>query len=243
MSISPDNLLLQTKQDLYHRLLGDPFLAEVSVLIDDEHDLQNRDKVNLGPKNMRGGKTGACVTVLAVAVLGLDSGETPSPLMKLVAVFEVLEDVLINAGADGSQINAAEITARLIQLCHQMHFDDRFTGFRLASDGAIVEIEGDIAGRRGYAVKFEASDASFDTVANVAPVVITEDTGEITLACTTASAAIYYTTDGSYPGIGNDQATLYTAPFTPTVGALVRAAAEKADMNPSKIVLSHLVTG
>lgn len=53
----------------------------------------------------------------------------------------------------------------------------------------------------------------------------------IALNCATSGAAIYYTTDGTYPTPENG--TLYSAPFTePDDGTLVRAAAYKAGLNP-----------
>lgn len=238
MSILADNLLIQCKTDVYHRVLGDAFLAEVPVLIDDEHDLDNRAAIDLGVRNYRGDKTGACVIVSAVAVLDLNTGQTPVPLMEISLVLEVMEDVQINAGLDGTGLNAGEIVARLVQLLHQCHLDDRFTGFRLADDGPIQEIFSEQQGQRGFALRFVADDAAFSVVASVQSVTIANAAGTITLTCGTASASIYYTTDGSYPGSGNPAATLYTAPFVPDAGSLVRAAAEKADHNPSKYVAS-----
>lgn len=236
MSIATDNLLIRAKTDVYHRLLGDEALAAVSVLLDDEHSPSMRDQVKMGPKNRRAGKTGACVIVRAVGILGLDSGETPTPLMQMAIVCEVVEDVLINAGSDGTGINAGEIVARLVQTLHQSHYDERFTGLRLSASAPVVEIEDEQPGRRGFVVTFSANQMQFDVVATCQSVAISDNSGTITLTCGTSGATIYYTTDGTYPGSGNSAATAYTAPFEVDAGTIIRAAAEKTGMNPSKYI-------
>ena len=240
MAIATDNLLINAKTDLYYRLLGDEMLAPVSILIDDEHDLANRAKVQAGPSNVRAGKTGASVTVSAVAVLSLNSGETPTPLMALSCVFEVMEDVIINDGSDGTGINAGEIVARLIQLLHQSHFDHRFTGLRLSPSAPVVEIDAEKNGHRGYAVTFVADQMAITNVATCASVAIDNNAGVITLTCNTSGTTIYYTTNGTYPGSGNTAATVYSTPFTPSAGVTIRAAAQKTGLNPSKII--HTLT-
>lgn len=243
MSIPTDDLLLKIKYDVYHRLLGDEGLATVPILIDDEHTAEDRDKLEAGPGNERAGKTGACITVLAVAVTGLGTGETPTPQMDVAIEIEAVEDVLINASADGTGINAAEIVARLVQTLHLAHFDDRFTGLRLAEKGPIAELlpEADRVGHRGYLVRFEASSAMFARVASCNSVAASVAAGLCTLTTGTSGATIYYTLDGSYPGSGNPSALTYSVPFAVTPGALVRAAAQKTGLNASKIVLFHAV--
>ena len=69
------------------------------------------------------------------------------------------------------------------------------------------------------------------------PVIVpeTEDPGQ--LLQLTCGAAIYYTTDGSYPAPANAEATLYTAPFElPAAGTVVRAAGYATGMNPGDCI-------
>jgi len=60
----------------------------------------------------------------------------------------------------------------------------------------------------------------------------------ITLACLTAGAAIYYTTNGAEPTEGD---TLYTAPFTVSVSTTVKAKAFLAPSDPSDVATAAYV--
>lgn len=240
MAIPLDNLLYRAKRDIYYRLLGDEALVSVPVLVDDEGDADSRAGIEAGTANSRGGKTGACVEVGAVGVLALDTGETPVPLMRLAVEIEVMEDVLVNGSVDGTGVSAGQLAARVVQSLHNSHYDDRFTGLRLADEGGIRELLTERAGLRGFALRFEASHSAFKNVPTVASVGASLDgEGLVVLACETAGAAIYYTLDGGYPGPGNPDALLYSAPIPVTPPVTIRAAATLAGSNPSKIILAH----
>lgn len=240
--IAIDSLLLQAKADIHHRLLGDEALASVPVLRADDHDAEARDQLALGPRNWRAGKTGACVVVSAIGVLGLDTANTPSPLMAVGVEIECLEDVLLNAGDDGTGIDAAGLVARVVQSLHLSHYDDRFTGLALAKRAPVAELYPDEPGVRGFAVRFEAGGMAFATVATCAPVTCAVDGGLAALSCATEGADIHYTLDGGYPGPGNPDALAYSAPFAASPGDRIRAAASKTGLNPSKLVSVYVVS-
>ena len=62
-----------------------------------------------------------------------------------------------------------------------------------------------------------------------------ENSVEVSISCTTADAAIYYTLDGTEP---DEDATEYTAPFTLTTTTTVKAIAVKAGMINSEVVMA-----
>ncbi len=63
-----------------------------------------------------------------------------------------------------------------------------------------------------------------------------ETSQEVTITCETADATIYYTIDGSEP---TDSSTQYSAPFTLTASATVKAIAVKANMTDSAIATAE----
>jgi hypothetical protein len=240
--MNADDLLLKAKTDVYHRLLGDELLANVPILLDDEGSVDRRAEVDAGTRNTRNAKTGACVIVAAVGVQSLESADTPTPLMNIALEFDVLEDVLINEGPDGTGMNCGEIVARLVQTLHQSHYDDRFTGLRLSPETPVRELITDQPGLRGMTVQFVANGCAFGIIATVASVTASVAAGMATLTCATSGSTIYYTLDGSYPGSGNPVALVYSAPFAVTTGDEIRAGAQKTGMNPSKYLLVSAVS-
>lgn len=62
-------------------------------------------------------------------------------------------------------------------------------------------------------------------------------TNECTLSCTTGSATMYYTVDGTDPRYSSTRLP-YTAKFGTTAGQVIKAYAEKADMYASDVMVS-----
>ena len=78
-----------------------------------------------------------------------------------------------------------------------------------------------------YEVRFECRESNPDLFPKVAMPSITPKSGtspvEVAIDCRTLGAAIYYTTDGSYPSAVNKAATLYSTPFQVASAKKVRA--------------------
>lgn len=117
----------------------------------------------------------------------------------------------------------------------------RNTTFRLASN-ATVRTQAFKSGATSSA----AASASFvvvpATVATpTATLVSTAGSVQVTLACATAGAEIYYTTDGSTPVSAGAGSVHYTGPFTLTTSCTVKALASK-DLWTTSGILSQTVT-
>lgn len=57
-------------------------------------------------------------------------------------------------------------------------------------------------------------DITSEPMAKIADPALSADGPDITLSCATPGAALWWTQDGSYPGPGNETATLYSGPIT-----------------------------
>lgn len=245
MAIVADDLLLSIKRDTFHRLMSDAFLAPVPIFMRDEHDLDERiDNALRGLKTRKNadgsaseeGRTGACIAIQAVDVAEVERENTPTPGMGCRVLLEVMEHVNKNAATNtGTGINAAELVARVVQCLHGCHMDRRYTGMKLAPNNPVIDMNLP-TGQRGYIVTFEISDVFFCHYDDAPFVTIAVAAGEVTLTASGADS-IYYTTDGSYPGPGNPEATLYSAAFSePTSPYTIRAAAQRSGYNDTKAV-------
>lgn len=233
MAIAKNNFLIAFKEDIFQRLLADEGLADIPIIKEDEHTLDAQIDTMIKTMKKRTNKRGAVIAVGASAVTGLDSQETPQPLMEMAVAITVVESVRQNASATGTGWNAGEITARISQVLHMTHIDGLATGLRLSDSTPIVELDMP-ENTRGFRVVFQANSACFDIIANVAPVVISIVTGTATLTCSTAGATIYYTLDDTYPGSGNSAAVVYSAPVAVGSDVAIRASAEKTSFNPPR---------
>jgi len=63
----------------------------------------------------------------------------------------------------------------------------------------------------------------------------------VTLSCGTEGAAIYYTLDETFPFAGNNEATLYSGPFSVEDTRTVRAVAYKDGLLPSDVAERRVV--
>ena len=135
-------------------------------------------------------------------------------------------------------MSAEEICDRIRQIIHRVQFG---RGQGLFFDGMSPLPAPD--GQVSYVVNFRCRQID-SPPPSVATCGISPESGtgpiSVTLSNQTSGAAIYYSLDGSYPSSVGAAATpptstLYTVPFTALAGALVRAAAEKADYQGSNV--------
>lgn len=173
------------------------------------------------------GKSGLAVLVLMPDV---EMPNANSLTMRFEPVFtiRVRELPMINEGADGTGISAEQCALNIIKALHQ-----RSAGGNpfYADKKVIREVSGDTAGIT-YDVVFR-SDASEAKRRFVAVPALSHAAPLVTMTCATSGAAIYYTTDGSFP---DKAGTLYAAPVgsLPT-GTVIRAAAYKDGLSGSDV--------
>jgi len=221
------------QEDFYGRLLAAPALADVKILLQRKGVTESDIESALSVLNDRGnGKIGACILVLMPSLTAV-SPDVPGPLYNINMVVQVIEQPMFNTGSGGTGLTAEQL-AQQVRMLFQ-HFANGHGGtYGFASMEPIAVPEGQIS----YGVRFErqAGDSAPQSVA--LPTISATGSAApatVTLACATAGAAIYYTTDGTYPSSANATASLYAAPFVQATAATIRVAAEKAGLQQSNV--------
>ena len=226
----PLEILDRLQADVKAILAAVPALAAVAVLGDDEGDIESDVLKNLGPLNAgETDKRGLCAVVLAPECQDAEPG-SPGPLMRARIDIQFIENVTINRGSGGTGLKCGKAAAcALNALQHQV------LGWTALHCGEkpIVPVK---IGRKGIISRM----VSMYTAANLPPnsskcaAVVPQTTGNaLELSCATQGAAIWYTTDGSYPSPANTAAILYEGPILGLdSGTTVRAAAYATALNP-----------
>lgn len=182
----------------------------------------------LAGKVKKNGKAGLAVCVFMPEAETLQPN-APGPMLELVLTLRVYEDVTINESASGTGITAEQCALNILA---SLHHWTRGNQTVIADKKAIRPVED--RARIIYDVNVRLNAAP-PFAARVAAPVITEEEINVSIACATSGAAIYYTQDGSTPAPGNEAATLYAAPFEPAPQAFIRAAAYKSGLLSSNI--------
>lgn len=230
-------------------LESDSLFSDITVLTNDEGDLQSQMQKALGVWTQKDGKCGICVLIQLPAAGDLHPNVSRGPTLMHFS-FLVMENRELNKDTanGGTGKRAVAIADRI----HNMMKNHRAGGLIMSflPDGdpnqipRAMSIEAEAGSVRpliAYEVKFKGAKADY-TIPSVvaAPTIaatsISTTTGVpigtagdmVTLACPTAGVEIYYTTDLTHPGATNPNAVLYSAPFVvPACTLMVRA--HKAD--------------
>jgi hypothetical protein len=219
------------QQDIFDRLTADSFFVDVPVLLEAKGVTEADIDQALATLNPKSGKNGVLAIVL-MPTLAADSANAPGPRYVPRLTVQVIDQPLFNLDATtGIGKSAARVAERVRQIIHR--FRSR-TGAEFSFAGQEpVPVE---TGKNSYGLAFtrlaadnpppKVAEVTFASAGTVAP-------QTVTLACITPGAAIYYTTDGTYPSPLTG--TLYTAPFVQATAATIRAAAELAGYQQSNV--------
>lgn len=185
---------------------------------------------------------GAAIIVLNPDLAG---GTTDQPLVFDEAQLEIVcvTSDLINVAPGGAATRAAWLASQVALALHDAVAPPRWWKLAITSMTKIrpETISAEMAalwrdqGLVAWSVKLN-TPLVLTALAKCAEPALTELTGTVTITCATSGAAIYYTTDGTYPGSGNTAATLYTVPFPLTTAVALRAAAQKTGLMASDVV-------
>jgi hypothetical protein len=216
MSAAPDPLGTM-QQELCDLLSANPAFASVPVISEDTGDVENIYNRAMGTEQVTGGKIGACVTVVTLDA-DTNFDELPGPYLDDVKVLAFIEEnVQTNRDPDIGTLQKARALAILVASIWQKSYPVSCSGPVTLAKPTIQRLipfdqlreDGKVAYRVNATAKLQLN---VDMTKCALPT-ISENSGVVTLACSTPGAAIFYTLDGSNPSPRNG--TFYTAPFTP----------------------------
>lgn len=226
--------------DMQARLEADAYFVDVPVFVlrpralEGAAQIQTRIDQALAGLTHKAGKTGAAVTLL-MPVGDTDKPNVPGPALRFTYTARVQEIIGVNMGPNGTGKSAEEIAVAVLQVFHHTSLNGRHV-LTAAPDTLTPSLEADP--KLTYDVRFSAQ-GNLPKPAKCAAPLISPASGAVpqtvTLTCATASAAIYYTTDGSYPSPLNATATRYTAALSITAACTLRTVAHLADYQQSDV--------
>lgn len=181
-------------------------------------------------------KAGLAVLVQMPDLMDEDSADSPTPLARLELMVRVIENRLINEGEQGTGITHTAMANHIWAMLHARPLGGRgqpIPAPKVIEDSTLPDDQ------RVADVKLFYPAHGITAPVRCAQPTVSVSGDDITLACVTSGAAIYYTAHqvadmAEYPGSGNPNATLYSAPFSLAPGTwILRAAAEKTAHSPS----------
>ena len=216
----------QLQADAAAILAACPGLSTAAHVIDDGGDTEARVNKMLAMSRDNGGKSGLAVIVLPPEV-EVAEPNLPGPVMVAVQEIQILEHAKLNRETDkGTGIRSSTAAVLALRCLHLQTIGPCTWYADPKAISALPVKEGFVSHSVTLRVR-----AHVPTPAKPSQVTATWADSELSLACSTTGASIYYTTDGTYPRPGNG--TLYTAAIPDLdAGTLVRAAAYKTDLNP-----------
>lgn len=211
--------------DLEARCNAEPYFADVVVVSVQPQDLEAELDQKLAALAGKGGKRGLAILVLPVEDQHEELPEVQFAPLTLHIGFQVVEWVLLNRAAGGTEKPGRKIVRRLRDLFAHYTPVGLVHGLVPAAQ-CIKRVTPAKRNRLAWEVSFTAREADEEPLQKVARPTFTRAANTVQLACATAGAAIYYTTDDSHPWSGNPAATLYSAPVAiPPAGLTLRAGA------------------
>ncbi len=218
--------ILRDQEDFAGRLAGDAYFADITVELQRDGVIETDITRKLSVLNTKASKLGVFVLVLMPDLEPKNPGAA-GPEYEVRPGVQIWESPTLNAGASGTTKSAEAIATRVRQLLHMFDPGGRSTFTFRAMEPASAP-----KGQLSYVLTF-ARNARDERLAKVATPTISSAGSlpavTVTLACPTAGASTYYTTDGSLPSAANPTASLYSAPFVRTTAGEIRAAAQLTD--------------
>jgi len=228
--------------ELAARLACDPFFVDIPVVVAEKGNIKLEMERKQAVITEKAGKRGVAVIVLQTLADDLSRNLQFGPMI-LKPSFQVIENVELNNDDAGTGKSARKIARRLRDIIKNFNVKglvaDMKAGQPCIEPADLSEISPALVGCQ---VNFECLEVSNEDQRQVQDVVFTASPpSSIVMSCPTPGAAIWFTTDDSfpYPGTTDDfpgsTSQLYSSAVAVETGQVIRAGAFVENQIPSGI--------
>jgi hypothetical protein len=231
MSFNALDVIDRLPFELQARLESDPFFADIPVVVADKGNVKAELERMQAAITEKSGRRGIAVIVLQVVGDDDYPNVTFGPL-KLRPAFQVIEHTEWNNDERGTKKSARRVCRRIHQIVKPLALYGIVTQFQ-ADQPAIEPVNLTEVSELlvGMQVNFITHEFDVEQLSQVATPGFSPGGGQtVAMSCVTPDAAIWYSSDDSFPAPGRPGSTLYTVPVAiPEAGFTLRAAAYKAE--------------
>jgi hypothetical protein len=235
--------------ELAARLESDLFFCDIPIVVTVKGNVAREYERLQAVITEKTGRHGVAVFVLQIIADDIYEGLAAGP-MKLSPAFQVIEHVESNVGDNGTKKSCRKVARQIIKNMKLAGFRGIVQGLRCAKPAIepanVKELNDACVAEQ---VNFECQEFSDEQFLYCLPPVCAPVPGgpQVTLASATPGAAIWFTTDDSFPfpgtaddGYACSTAQLYTGPITINPASFViRACAYQAGYIASSIERFH----
>lgn len=210
---------------------SDSFFTDVVVAVAERGNLALELERKQAVITAKGGKRGVAVIILQLEGDDTSDGVPYSP-MELRPSLQIIENVELNHGVNGTGKSARKI-ARRLRDTFKLHTPMGLVKNFLCDEPFLIPLPLPEKNLVGYQVNFRCQEDDGETITKAATPTFSRVGDVVTIATATAGASIYYTTDNSHPWADNPEAALYSAPVNVAGVNSLRARAFKDGSFPS----------
>jgi hypothetical protein len=246
MSILAIDVIERLPNELAQRLMADSFFADIPVIVADEGNVLAEMAKKQAAITTKSGKRGIAVVVLQV--IGDDEfSEVNFGPLRLRPAFLVVENRELNIDDKGTGKSARKVARKIVDLIKTLAMVGMTTDF--VPDSPCIEpinLKPELGQLIAYQVNFMTVEADTESLSQVTEPAIAVVGQTFTIACATAGAVIWFTTDDSYPAPTGSNPTSTATPYTspvaiPDAGVNVRACAYLEGKTASRVARVEIV--
>ena len=226
--MSEGSILTNLQNDLAGYMLQCSNLDDLNIVVDDMGTIESTAEKAVKTVKSRNGTQGIAALILRPTV-STANANLPGPQSEAIITIQMVENVLVNRSGRGSGILPDDMSFRILSSLHRLVLGNK----AVFAEPIPVRPLPMPAGFVSYEIRLRVPLYN-EPLERTRAAEIDNDGGTITLTSETPSSSFNYSIDGSYPSL------VYTVPFTPAAGVLVRAIATSASLLPSSI--SELTT-